>query len=390
MMIKVVFILVLLSHSSYCQNAFTGIITSLEKNSRTRDSVWSYLMKSHRIPLIEKDSAAFLYRGEASSVKWMGDFNGWGYDKNFQNQGKKIPGSDIWILKSSFPQDARFDYKIILDEKFSILDPANPNQQWSGLGGGSPNSELRMPQWKRDPAAIPDPSVTKGHLSKEILLNSKILGYQITYTLYEPNPAPSGTTPILYVTDGYEYLHTEMGNMTTILDNLIATKKINPIRVVFVDSREPANRGNNRRMQELALNENYLRFFVEELIPSVEKGSGVAPENRGIMGTSMGGLCAAFFAFSRPDVFGLAGIQSPAFWFRPEIYTVCDNPEKQPVKIFMTTGTVNDAEEGAEKMKKILEKNVCTFQYKEVPQGHSWGNWKDLIDDILIYFFAPK
>jgi enterochelin esterase-like enzyme len=389
-MSRVIVLLLLLSNSLYSQTTFTEVINSLEKNGKTRDSVWHNLVKSNRVPLIEKDSVAFLYRGEASTVKWMGDFNGWGYDKNFQNEGRRIPGSDIWIVKSSFPQEARFDYKIILDEKTSILDPSNPNQQWSGLGGGSPNSELRMPLWKRDSVVIPDPSVKIGYLSKEIILNSKILGYQITYTLYESNPSPSETTPVLYVTDGYEYLHTELGNMTTILDNLIATKKITPLRVVFVDSREPANRGNNRRMQELALNENYLRFFVEELIPAVEKGSSIAPERRGIMGTSMGALCAAFFAFSRPDIFGLAGIQSPAFWFRPEIYTVCDNSEKQPVKIFMTTGTVYDAEEGAEKMKKILEKNVCTFQYKEVPQGHSWGNWKDLIDDILIYFFAPK
>jgi enterochelin esterase family protein len=66
---------------------------------------------------------------------------------------------------------------------------------------------------------------------------------------------------------------------------------------------------------------------------------------------------------------------------------LCDNQEKPPVKIYMTSGVINDSKEGVEKMKKVLEKNTCTFQYKEVNQGHSWGNWKDLIDDILIYFF---
>ena len=104
----------------------------------------------------------------------------------------------------------------------------------------------------------------------------------------------------------------------------------------------------------------------------------------------MGGLAAAYFAFSRADIFGLAGIQSPAFWFRSSIYTFCDNPDHPPVKIFMTTGVVNDAQEGARKMKGILEKNTCAYQYREVNQGHSWGNWRDLIDDILIYFFPAK
>ncbi|HEY8934593.1 MAG TPA: hypothetical protein VIM65_05205 [Cyclobacteriaceae bacterium] len=78
---------------------------------------------------------------------------------------------------------------------------------------------------------------------------------------------------------------------------------------------------------------------------------------------------------------------SPAFWFKPEIYTYCDNPKNPPVKTFLTNGTINDTQEGAHKMKDILDKNTCQYQYKEVNQGHSWGNWRDLIDDILIYFF---
>jgi enterochelin esterase family protein len=53
----------------------------------------------------------------------------------------------------------------------------------------------------------------------------------------------------------------------------------------------------------------------------------------------------------------------------------------------MTTGTINDTAEGAEKMKGLLDKNTCNYKFEEVNQGHSWGNWRDLIDDILIYFF---
>ena len=101
----------------------------------------------------------------------------------------------------------------------------------------------------------------------------------------------------------------------------------------------------------------------------------------------MGGLSAAYFAFSKPEIFGLAGIQSPAFWFRPEIYKLCDNPENPPVKTFMTTGRIHDAQEGAQKMKAILDKNTCTYKFMEVNQSHSWGNWRDTIDDILMYFF---
>lgn len=352
---------------------------------------WNDLVESENIPLVAEDSVAFLYRGEANSMAWMGDFNGWGYNKDFNSKGKRIPGTDIWILKASFPKDARLDYKILVDETNWMLDPFNVEHQWSGVGGGSPNSELRMPEWKEDPLTMTLlPETKRGKVERDLLMNSKALGYQLTYSIYiPPGYKPGDKFPVVYVTDGYEYMHERLGNMLTILDNLIHLGKIRPVIAVFIDHREPVNRSNNRRMTELAMNEKYLNFLTQELMPLIEKGYSISadPSERAIIGTSTGGLSAAYFAFSKPEVFGLAGIQSPAFWFRPEIYTLCDNPDNPPVKIFMTTGAINDAKEGALKMKTILERNTCAYEYREVNQGHSWGNWRDLIDDMLIYFF---
>lgn len=370
-------------------SVFTKISKDLY-NPSTREATFETLKSDRKIPFATNDSVIFIYRGEATNVKWMGDFNGWGHNKNFKNDGTKIPGSDIWILKATFPADARLDYKIVINNAQWILDPLNPFQQWSGVGGGSPNSELRMPDWKEDKESAIRQNVKTGKVIKDILINSKSLGYQVMYSVYIPhNYNPSQVYPVMYVTDGYEYLHENMGNITATLNNLINDGKIKPVIAVFVDHREPVNRSNNRRMTELAINEKYLYFFVDELLKEVESVYSVSksPQERAIVGASMGGLTAAYFSFTRSDIFGLAAIQSPAFWFRPEIYTLCDNPEKPPVKIFMTTGLINDSEEGARKMKRILDKNTCTYQYKEVNQGHSWGNWRDLLDDILVYFF---
>jgi enterochelin esterase-like enzyme len=363
------------------------------KDSLEVDRVWNELVDAKKIPLVAEDSVAFLYRGEANSVSWIGDFNSWGYNQIFQNKGSKIGSTDIWVLKAKFPKDARLDYKVVVNDGTWLLDPFNPDQQWSGVGGGSPNSELRMPGWQEDPVTVePIEDVKRGKVQKDLLLNSKILGYQTTYSIYIPHDyKATHQHPIIYVTDGYEYMHERLGNMVTVLDNLISLGKIQPVIAVFIDHREPINRSNNRRMQELAMNEKYLQFLTDELIPVVEKNYAVShdPKQRAVLGNSMGGLSAAYFAFSKPNVFGLAGIQSPTFWFRPEIYKLCDNPENPPIKMFMTTGLINDAEEGTRKMKAILDKNICDYQYREVNQGQSWGNSRDLIDDILIYFFHP-
>jgi len=39
-------------------------------------------------------------------------------------------------------------------------------------------------------------------------------------------------------------------------------------------------------------------------------------------------------------------------------------------------------------MKKILEQKEYPLKYIEVNEGHSWGNWRGLLDDMLIYFFG--
>jgi enterochelin esterase family protein len=371
---------------------FGLIIDSTKQNGEIQKWL-SSLRESNQVPFATEDSVLFLYHGKANSVSWMGDFNGWGYDTQFKNQGKKFANTSLWYLKSSLPKDARVDYKIILNGKDYILDPENPRQQWSGVGGGSPNSELRMPLWKEDPELTPHADIAHGTLKRDILFHSKRLGYQIMYSVYLPAGYEGlGKLPAVYVTDGYEYLLPQLGNMVTILDNLIAEKKIKPIAAIFVDQREPVDRSNNRRMQELAMNKSYLEFFVTELIPDVEKKYLLIPEasQRAIMGTSMGGLTSTYFAFARPDVFGMAGIQSPAFYTKPQIYKLCSNEANLKMKVSMTSGLINDTSKESRKMKDILAASSCEYHYREVNEGHSWGNWRNLISAILVDFFALK
>ncbi|MEP2669820.1 MAG: alpha/beta hydrolase-fold protein [Cyclobacteriaceae bacterium] len=392
---------VVVSGAGQDYTTFQKRLSSLYELSTVTDSseratqfkvIFKRLIAEEQIPLREKDSVAFFYFGKAQEVKWMGDFNGWGYKADFNNKGTQIKGTDIWVLKASFPTDARLDYKIVVDNKNWLLDVNNPHQQWSGVGGGSPNSELRMPDYKEDPVHTQRDNVSKGKVIQDILYSSNLLSYQITYSVYLP-PAPrKGKYPVVYITDGYEYLHPQMGNLPTVLDNLIADHKIVPIVAVFIDHREPANRTNNRRMTELVMNPQYLQFFVDEFIPYIEDNYPVmtSAENRAILGSSVGGLNATYFAFSRPDVFSNVGIQSPSFMTRPQIYSLCDNPAGSKIKLSMTSGLINDTSDSGRKMISILENNACTYQYREVNEGHSWGNWKNLEDDILMDFFAPK
>jgi enterochelin esterase family protein len=178
--------------------------------------------------------------------------------------------------------------------------------------------------------------------------------------------------------------------MRTVLDNLIADKRIQPVSVVFLDAREPGNASNNRRMTELSLNEAYLSFIVEELIPVVEGAKPAGRASRGIMGTSLGGLMSAFISFKRPDLFGLTGIQSPAFWYKPEIFTLAEKSGELKLRCFLSAGTVFDAAAESRKMKGILEQQGHSCTYVETDEAHSWGNWRNLLEELLVELYPGR
>jgi enterochelin esterase family protein len=381
---------------------FTGIMHHLDslaniKDPKQRkkqiDAFWAALIKKKQIPLVENDSVAFLFKGEADSVFWQGDFNGWGSLAGghiFNNRGYRVGKSDIWRMKAAFPPNARIDYKIVLNGRTWITDPANPNQQW---GGSGPNSELRMPEWKPEAISQSRKEVARGQLSENVLTSSESMGYTINYKVYTPaNYQQLSDLPVIYITDGQEYADEKMGAMIHVLDNLIADQVIKPVIAVFIDPREDGNANNNRRMFELPLNDRFVHFITEELIPAVDTTykTKATADARAIMGTSLGGLNAAYVGVKASDKINLIAIHSPSFWYRPQIYGMFEDSPTLPLKIFMSTGVISDTQEGARRMKAIMEEKKYPLEYREINEGHSWGNWRSLIDDILIYFFATK
>jgi enterochelin esterase family protein len=55
----------------------------------------------------------------------------------------------------------------------------------------------------------------------------------------------------------------------------------------------------------------------------------------------------------------------------------------------MSVGTIWDGYYYARQLRDVLEANEYSLLYVEVADEHAWGNWRALLDDLLIYFFAP-
>jgi len=69
--------------------------------------------------------------------------------------------------------------------------------------------------------------------------------------------------------------------------------------------------------------DDYVDFLAKTLKPYIDKNYRTKKDAKytTIAGSSMGGLISAYAVLKYPDVFGNAGIFSPAFWIAPDIYT---------------------------------------------------------------------
>lgn len=372
--------------SSYQQfkdtlTVITTLTDATTRNARITKFI-TQLKGQNQIPFKIGNQVAFLYRGSAAKVEVAGDFTeGWGKAYAFS----KVGISDLWIYETTFPTDARLDYKLIVGGNW-ILDPNNPFVQMSGFGN---NSEVRMPDYVPSEWVKLKSGITRGKFGVNTKITSSNLGYAVNYRVYTPAGYDTLTNlPVIYVTDGHEYADDQMGSMIIVLDNMIALKKIKPVMAVFIDPRNPST-GDNRRMSEYNCNPKFTSFVCDELVPVIDSGwkTNASPESRCILGTSMGGLNSAWFGGTRHDKFRLIGINSPAFWYNAAVYEPYKG-DKLPLKIFMSTGVIFDTQNEARGLESGCFRPLgYDYTYMEVNEGHSWGNWRALLDDVLLFFW---
>ena len=236
--------------------------------------------------------------------------------------------------------------------------------------------------------------IVHGTLSENITLSSKILGYNVNYRVYTPAGYETlENLPVIYVTDGQDYANPGMGALVNVLDSLIAGKRIKPVIGVFIDPRDPTT-GDNRREQELIPDSldtcPFCDFVAEELVQAVDTAyeTDLSPDTRAILGFSLGGMFTAHIGLAYPDTFHQIAIQSPYIsgeW----IYDTYQQAERLPLQVFLSHGTY-DVGAGSPRLCDILKERGYPLLYIETHEGHSYGNVRGLLDDMLIFFFGAE
>ncbi len=351
-------------------------------------------------PIFENDSTVvLLYQGNDQGIVLNGDMTCWADFIAMEN----IPATDLYYKRLVLEPDARLEYGIsITKDGFPFPDPLNPYKVLNGFG---PFSELAMPKYERHPLFKPFIFGKKSDLKQVIkhVHESEILGYSHDVFVYlPPEYSTDQAYPALYLQDGQDYI--EFAHIPTVLDGLINAGKIKPMIAVFV---QPPNRFKPEmpnRTTEYGLNDDYVRFFCDELVPFIDKSYATIqlPDQRLVAGDSYGGLISVAIGFKRSDVFGNAYGQSGYYsCFNDQLIREINASEKRNVRFWVDVGTYERVVggnflpkeetnflEAARRLKKVLEGKNNNLVYKEYHEGHTWGSWRRHLIDALEYYFT--
>jgi len=365
-------------------------LTDAVRDARPKklDEIISNFMARNRgaFPLIEDSLVTYVYRGKvALRVCVPSDLNRW--DTNADKM-ERLGSADFYYRTLVLPMDARIDYKLHVDNVWT-LDPLNSTTVRGGFGD---NSAFAMPAYQEPWEIAANTAIEHGTLeahdfASEVLGNGRRIQVYLPAG-YRPRGVPGGVAGsfagsyrVIFVQDGGEYI--TLGSMVNVLDNLIAHGAIPAVVGIFVDPVE--------RNSEYWLNPAYGQMVVDELVPFIRDRYDVGrdPAKTAIMGASLGGEIAVMIALDHPEVFGKCGSQSGVVGLDEGhlIKAVSAGP-RQAVDFYLDCGRFGDATDENRRMQEALAGQGYLFKYQEFNEGHSWGNWRAHIDDMLVFFWG--
>ncbi|HEX4647829.1 MAG TPA: alpha/beta hydrolase-fold protein [Steroidobacteraceae bacterium] len=267
-----------------------------------------------------------------------------------------------------------------------------------------------LPAPAEEPAAAAKPSTAQPNV--HVLPTPLVipgLNRERTVRVYLPPSYERSTRryPVLYMHDGQNLFDDatayagEWGIDETL--NALAASRGLRLIVVAIDN------GGAERIHELnpfdstqfgkGEGEAYVAFIVEALKPWIDQHYRTRPErvHTAIMGSSMGGLISSYAISHYPQVFGKAGIFSPAYWLAPQIFTDTEaRPPARDARLYFYAGG-SESQEMLPDMKRmvaLLERTGLPAAHLEVqvnPVGrHNEAAWRAEFPRAILWLYREE
>lgn len=388
-------------------------------NRSAEPEFWDRVQKTGS-PLIEQTQGAgdkilitFLWKGDSETRNVVLVNTAIASSDLAESQLIRIPESNVWYRSYFTRPDVRFTYELSVNDDMTPfdqvtdwgkrtatfhVDPLNVRVFRSTIMGGRELSYFEGPSAPSERWIAPQSGVAKGRLEKTSF-ESHSLGNRRDMWVYTPSGfdvekhAGEGL-PLLMVFDGGEYVSSIP--TPTILDNLMAAKRIPPVIAIFLGNPD------GERDNELNANLKFEEFVATELVPWARKQFPLttSPRKNVVIGSSSGGLAAASLAFRYPNLFGNVLSQSGAYFFAPErdeepelLPRIFATEPRRDIHFYLEVGTLESNRESFKGVnmlssnrhfRDVLLAKGYPVMYQEFAGGHSDLNWRAGVADGLI------
>lgn len=336
------------------------------------------LLKDRTFPVIEPGAATFVWLGRADTVvlrHFMSLPHG---PFPFERMGE-----ELWHLRLSVPDGARFEYKIDVGRNGGgewLNDPLNPERATDPFGANSVcmTDGYEVPDWAR-----PDPSVPQGTI-ENTGIESAAFGVERPLGIYlPPDYEPGRRYPLVVVHDGYDYI--DHAGLQPVLDNLIHRGDVPPLIAALTQSPD--------RTTEYVDDPRHATFLADELVPALEVRHALAPQptRRVLMGASLGAVASLSTADRIPRAFGGLVLKSGSFVVdRRKLATRGDvfrrvnafvenlgEEERLARRAYVTCGRYEGLASENRQIAAFLRQTGVRTRYVEPKDAHHWQNWRD-------------
>jgi enterochelin esterase-like enzyme len=312
----------------------------------------------------------------------------------------------LWTLTVTPEKRDIYPYNFIVDG-VSISDPLNkdlfPNENFKASlveipagfafrrpGAPAPQAQQGVPYGVRD--------VPHGKM-QYCQYRSSVLNAWRPLVVYTPaGYETSGKNyPVFYLISGTtdtEETWFKVGKLNTILDNLIADGKAEPMIVVM----PYGNMGTTPQPASMAATKMYEVFakeMTECIMPYVEQAFRTVNDrdHRAIAGFSRGGGQSLFTALSHPDKF--AWLASYSAYLTPEMMDTCfpqygENPaliNDQFKLVWYGVGSEDFLYKQVVENREYLDKKGIKHEDMNTDGGHTWMNARAYLNETLQKFF---
>jgi len=299
--------------------------------------------------------------------------------------------NDVWSVTVGPIDPGVWEYSFQVDG-VGMIDPANPAIKPMREPR---TSILHLPG---QPPLIHDFRDVPHGVVRQHTYRSQALSRLRELAVYTPpgyDQNPGNLYPLLVLQHGSgdnQATWVAHGKAHWIFDNLIAENRAQPMVVVMLDGHAAVSSGAGGPQNNTALFELDL---LEDVLPLVEKAYRLkpGPENRGIVGLSMGGGQSLTIGLNHSDRFAWVGGFSASVPSKESVAASLDNAATTNARLkllWIACGKDDFLLRRNEEFIALLKERNVRHDWRLTEGNHSWPVWRTYLADFTTLLFQPS